>query len=52
MKPLLSIPNTPGMPEAIAAVVAESRNKVCALCGLGQMGHAPESSWLGFEKHS
>lgn len=34
-----------------ARVVADSAGKVCSVCGLGNMGHAPESRWLGYERH-
>lgn len=37
--------------DTIARVVASSVGKVCAVCGLEQMGHGPESSWLGFDAH-
>ena len=51
LKSLTSIEDTPGMPEAIANVAARSAGSVCAVCGLGQMGHTPESQWLGYERH-
>lgn len=31
--------------------VADHANTVCEVCGLGVMGHGPESQWLGYEKH-
>ena len=51
LTPLTSIEDTPGMPGAIANVVARSAGSVCAVCGLGRTGHAPESQWLGYERH-
>ena len=52
LKTITSIEDTPGMPDAIANVVARSAGSVCAACGLGQMGHTPESQWLGYERHA
>lgn len=51
LKPLLPLEETPGFADAFARAVADTRNTVCEVCGLGNMGHAPESEWLGFEPH-
>jgi hypothetical protein len=47
-----SLAETPGFPEAFARAVSDAQGKVCAVCGLERMGHAPESSWLGYAAHS
>lgn len=36
---------------AFAAHVAATHNLVCEVCGLGALGHKPESSWLGYDPH-
>lgn len=41
----------PHFVRAFAAVVTRNEGKVCAVCGLGVMGHAPESKWLGYDRH-
>lgn len=48
LKPLS---DNPEFVAAFSAVVSQSANMVCAVCGLGRMGHAPESAWLGYDKH-
>jgi hypothetical protein len=48
---LVPLHEQPGMADAIANVIANGRGKVCSVCGLGQMGHGPQSGWLGFERH-
>lgn len=36
---------------AFAATIQGSAGQVCATCGLGRMGHTPESRWLGHAEH-
>ncbi len=49
---VLALQDQLGMPEAIGRVVTDSLGKVCSVCGLERMGHAPESQWLGYEYHN
>lgn len=51
LKPLVPLEDTPGFADAFARAVSDNRNTVCEVCGLGNMGHAPESEWLGFGPH-
>ena len=51
LKPFISLQDQPQFVEAFAAIVSESAGKVCAVCGLERMGHAPESRWLGYSTH-
>lgn len=51
LKPITPLQDQPQFVEAFSALVSASVGKVCAVCGLERMGHAPESSWLGFERH-
>lgn len=51
MKRLIPLEDQPGMTEAIARVVEQAEGKVCRVCGLALMGHAPESSWLDYANH-
>lgn len=36
---------------ALGNAFAAVRGQVCSACGLGGVGHAPESKWLGFDPH-
>jgi len=36
---------------ALVRVIDAGRGHVCDVCGLEQIGHAPESRWLGYERH-
>ena len=51
LKPLVALQYQPHFIESFAKVVSDSRGKLCSVCGLERMGHAPESQWLGFEPH-
>lgn len=51
LRKIVAIQDQPGIPAAIASVVKASHGKVCKVCGLERMGHAPESVWLGYESH-
>lgn len=51
LKRIVPIEQTPGMPEAIANVVAQAAGKVCSVCGLERFGHGPESEALGYDHH-
>lgn len=52
LRPLRPLEDLPGFADAFAAAVAEAAGHVCTVCGLERMGHAPESRWLGFERHA
>lgn len=43
--------DNPAFAAAFVKVVADGRYSICEICGLGQLGHTPESSWLGYEPH-
>lgn len=51
LKPVLPLEETPGFAASFAAALARTAGKVCATCGLEALGHAPESRWLGYERH-
>lgn len=51
LKPIVALDEQPGMPEAIARVVAAASGYVCGVCGLQRMGHTPETAWLGNMPH-
>lgn len=51
LKNMTPLEDQPGMSEAIGQVIGESTGQVCYVCGLGRLGHAPESSWLGYDPH-
>lgn len=51
LKPVVSLQDQPEFVESFARIVSESVGMVCGVCGLERMGHAPESSWLGYERH-
>lgn len=36
----------------LANAFTATRGTVCNVCGLGGVGHGPESGWLGFERHA
>lgn len=36
---------------ALIKVFSAIEGQVCNVCGLGGVGHAPESRWLGYERH-
>lgn len=44
--------DNPEFVEAFSSVVRDSLGHVCEVCGLERMGHAPESEWLGYERHA
>lgn len=46
-----SLEDQPDFVSAFAQCVANSQGKVCLVCGLERMGHSPQSSWLGYERH-
>ena len=51
LKPVTAFQDQPQFVKAFSELVSASAGTVCAVCGLEQMGHGPESSWLGFERH-
>lgn len=51
LKPLTPLSDNPEFVAAFSAVVSQSANMVCAVCGLGRMGHGPELVWLGYKPH-
>lgn len=46
-----SLSDSPEFVNAFAQVLAAADGKVCQVCGLERMGHGPQSSWLGYDKH-
>ena len=51
LRPILPLHDLADFPDAFARVVADSTDRVCRVCGLERMGHAPESGWLGHDPH-
>ena len=49
LRRILPLEDSPEFVAEFAALAAETT--VCAVCGLGRMGHGPESYWLGREHH-
>lgn len=51
MNPIVSLQDQPEFVKAFSRTVFRSAGKVCKVCGLERMGHAPESRWLGHDPH-
>ena len=52
LKKVTPLSDNPAFVTAFTNIVADSNGKVCSVCGLGAMGHGPESQWLGYIGHS
>lgn len=51
LKRVMPLSDNPDFVAGFAHVLAEADGKVCQLCGLEALGHAPQSRWLGHERH-
>ena len=52
LKKVTPLSDNPEFVKAFTSIVADTNGKVCSVCGLGAMGHGPESQWLGYIGHS